>query len=93
MSSCVYFIEDFNSNIKIGYTSNIKVRAASLQTGNAEKYRCIIFVEVDNPKELERDLHKKLAQYRIQGEWFNCDMLPISIELRKLGLLNQLDMI
>lgn len=68
----VYFISS-DDKIKIGYTKNIKRRLKQLQTSNSSQLILLGYIEGD--KNVEKQLHKRFAQYRIRenGEWFNCN--------------------
>lgn len=67
--SYVYAIRAIGTNrIKIGTTTNLKGRTSGVQTG------CPFPVEViatwEGDRQFETALHRELAEYRAQGEWF-----------------------
>lgn len=66
----IYFIQaGKHGQIKIGYTdSNPVDRLRSLQVGNPLKLRLVGVV--DGTKQAEKDLHHRLREYRVNGEWF-----------------------
>ncbi len=66
----VYFIQaDENGPIKIGFTSDDPLRRLNqLQTGNASALRLVGAIRA--ARALERELHIALAEWRMQGEWF-----------------------
>jgi hypothetical protein len=64
---CVYFIEG-SGLIKIGYTENLRIRLASLQTGSPVKLNLLASIPGDKLKETE--LHTRFAADRRHGEWF-----------------------
>lgn len=66
----VYFIQaDENGPIKIGFTSDDpKRRLNQLQTGNAATLRLLGSIRADISR--ERQFHSDLAEWRLQGEWF-----------------------
>lgn len=66
----VYFIQaDDNGPIKIGFTADDpKRRLAALQTGNASALKLLGAIKA--PPARERQFHTDLAQFRLQGEWF-----------------------
>jgi len=68
----IYFIQsDLKNSIKIGYTAgNPEVRRKSLQTANPHQLK--IIATMPGKPEYEKDLHKRFAQYRLNGEWFEC---------------------
>lgn len=65
----IYFIRRGEDGpVKIGFTTNLDKRLASLQGGNAEKLTVIR--TMDGDKETERVLHGYFADQRLHGEWF-----------------------
>ena len=64
--------------IKVGLTSNIDGRMASLQTGSAHKLTPVHWLPVptrDIAADLESMWHQTFAENRMSGEWFNVDPL------------------
>ena len=70
----VYFIYD-NSNIKIGFTKNIKKRMKELQTSNSNKLMLLGYINGDINK--EQFLHNQFKNYQILNEWFKPDQALI----------------
>lgn len=66
--SFVYFIE-CGGFVKIGVAVNVEKRLASLQTGNPAPLT--LLVAISGNEKMERELHKRFAVDRVQGEWFN----------------------
>jgi len=66
----LYIIQCKNDYYKIGYTSDIKGRMASMKTSNPFRLRLIYSVKMALAEELEKDLHREYSQYNIRGEWF-----------------------
>lgn len=65
----VYFVYCPHSDaVKIGFTSNVKNRIASLQTGSASEL--ILIGSISTFPCYEKTLHKKHEQFHIRGEWF-----------------------
>ena len=65
--TCVYFIQAISGGpIKIGVTTNIVRRVKALQTHEPLR----VLATVQGEEALERDLHKRFASYRKEGEWF-----------------------
>jgi uncharacterized protein YozE (UPF0346 family) len=66
----IYFIQsELKNTIKIGYTAgNPEDRRKSLQTAHSHKLK--IIATMPGTLEHEKDLHKRFAQYRLSGEWF-----------------------
>lgn len=63
----IYFIEllDF---IKIGYTENVSMRLAQMQT--AVPIDLKLLLDIPGDKTLEEIIHFKFAPIRVRGEWF-----------------------
>ena len=65
----IYFIQQGNGgSIKIGISSNIEKRLASLQTGSP--YKLKVLLTIKGSEKLEKEIHSKFAEYRLSGEWF-----------------------
>ena len=74
----VYFIQaGFHGPIKIGVAHDIEQRMASLQTAHWQKLR--LLGTTPGGFALERDLHRKFAEQRLNGEWF--DLSPADLPL------------
>ena len=59
------------TQIKIGYSGNVKRRLKQLNTGSADKlYILCTFI---GGRELEQEIHIKFGYNRINGEWFKVD--------------------
>lgn len=69
----VYYIRDTRTNyIKIGRTDgDPEDRLSCLQVGNPSELIIVKLIECDDSIALERELHKKYAEFHIRGEWFN----------------------
>jgi hypothetical protein len=66
----IYFIQQEQTNmVKIGFTSNVKKRLATLQTASAYPLRLLGYCV--GGRELEARIHEELALSRVAGEWFN----------------------
>ena len=64
----VYFVQDEDGFIKIGYSENVKKRLAHLQTSSRQKLSLIGSVNGD--KNLESLFHRVFRDERVRGEWF-----------------------
>lgn len=64
----VYFIQCDGGPIKIGVALNVTDRLQTLQCGSPVKLRVIGCLA--GGYELEAKLHRRLAAYRLHGEWF-----------------------
>lgn len=72
MGGVVYFIRDGERAFKIGYTSDVEHRLASLRTITGKDL--ILDGHVNGDRQFERHLHGLLFDIRIKGEWFSfCD--------------------
>lgn len=73
----VYFIAEipFNGNVKIGRSKNIPRRRRQLQSGNPNKLVVLCHIPTNNAPALEKQLHRKFAEYHIRGEWY-CLSIP-----------------
>ena len=68
----VYFIgspSQPSSPIKIGFTTDLKKRLKSLQTGSPNKLEVLAVVEAGGAQ--ERAYHEQFAAHRLNGEWFD----------------------
>lgn len=69
--TAVYFVRMRETgHIKVGIARNTQKRLDTLQTGNPEKLDLLAFTVVVKGRPLEREIHRKLAPYRLSGEWF-----------------------
>jgi hypothetical protein len=66
-TTCVYFIEAAGL-VKIGYTQDLRMRMAGLQTGSPARLTLLATIPGDKSKEAE--LHIRFASDRKHGEWF-----------------------
>lgn len=65
--SVVYFLRA-GGRIKVGRTSDLKGRMATLQTGSA--YRISLMLSFSGGAVEEQILHRALKPWRLHGEWF-----------------------
>lgn len=64
----VYFLRAGNV-VKIGHSTNLRSRFKSLKTGIAEDARVVKIMP--GGRNREREFHKRFAEYRLRGEWFD----------------------
>ena len=64
----VYFLRAGNV-VKIGHSTNLRSRFKSLKTGIAEDARVV--KALPGGRNREREFHKRFAEYRLRGEWFD----------------------
>lgn len=75
----VYFAA-IDGKIKIGISKNAIARVVQINRSHATPLSLIGAVEGDH--ELERTMHKRLAAYRISGEWFrDCAEVRAAIQV------------
>lgn len=67
IQSFIYFARAGNK-VKIGISKNPKQRLGGIRTGNSSKVRIYYVTPGDSRK--ERDLHRRFAEHRVNGEWF-----------------------
>lgn len=85
----VYFVKAGNE-AKIGFTTNPRGRLHSIQTGCAHPAKMVKVVPGTPAK--EREFHRRFAEYRLTGEWFDlrgrlakyleCDNKPVEFPPR-----------
>lgn len=78
--SVVYFVSS-GPSIKIGTSTNLRSRFASLQTSSGDKLTLIS--TIPGGIELEQEIHRDLKQYRQRGEWF-LDCKEVRLAINKL---------
>lgn len=68
----VYLVRAGESQYKIGVASNIVNRVKALQTSNGNKIELVTSRLVDNPGEVEKQIHQSLKAVKLNGgrEWF-----------------------
>jgi hypothetical protein len=75
----IYFIRGAGA-IKIGFASSLVRRMASLQTGSPVTLEVI--ASFKGTMAQERQIHAALAEYRLQGEWFQDTTAVVSAAKR-----------
>ena len=83
------YILKVKNRYKIGITKNLEKRLRELQTGNPDEIMLVCANFIPNASELEANLHRELAHYRIRGEWFQLpdEELEKAIEIVETGEL------
>lgn len=65
----VYVVrESSGTYVKIGWGTNVPKRIAELQVGNPRPLTLLAAFEAS--RDVEKDLHHQLREYRYRGEWF-----------------------
>ncbi len=66
----VYFVQGVDGGpIKIGWTTSIKLRFSSLQTGSPVRLRVIALIQ-GVERVVQSELHDIFEEFRLHGEWF-----------------------
>lgn len=65
----VYFIQDQDGFIKIGFAIDVKSRLKTLQTGSRQELRLVASIPGDERS--EHELHRRFHRGHVRGEWFN----------------------
>jgi hypothetical protein len=74
---CVYIIQEQGKGyVKIGFAKYFPDRLASLKTDNPHDLKIIAVIQ-DCIMQDELDLHKKYAEYRVRGEWYEAALLRV----------------
>lgn len=81
LKSYVYFIQSTNKLVKIGVTNNLSARLKQLQTGSPGKLKLLGSIKTNDPYKLEKRLHNKYKNMRVNGEWFNVNEMQVEDEL------------
>jgi len=72
-SGYVYCIGESKGHYKIGLTKSSPVkRLKELQTSNPKILGLMFSIQHESYKLIEKQIHNKLKQYRVCGEWFDC---------------------
>jgi hypothetical protein len=74
----VYFIKPKNVvDIKIGFSKNINSRISTYRTNYSCPIILVGYIFCSDYKLLEKDIHEKLKDYRVSGEWFSSNINDI----------------
>lgn len=68
---CDVYIIKCGTHVKIGKATDTTKRIASLQAANPADLEVVAILTEGDGHKLERELHKRFAQHRFRGEWFN----------------------
>jgi|WetSurMetagenome_2_1015567.scaffolds.fasta_scaffold03415_12 hypothetical protein len=72
----IYFVSNSQEEIKIGCTTDLKIRLENLQVGNPEKLKIIYTIPLeDDNTTFEHHIHLVCSMYHIKGEWFKKEVL------------------
>lgn len=80
----VYAVQDESGMIKIGRSINPETRINCIRTQSGKNISQVyISPSCTNYEAKERALHKKFAQYRQSGEWFNVAMCDVVTAIKE----------
>lgn len=66
--SLIYFIGTDDGPVKIGFTTNLPKRLKALQTASSRPL--VVRLKLPGDRECEKTLHRRFAEFRLEGEWF-----------------------
>lgn len=88
----VYFVQcddGMQRPVKIGIALDIKTRIGEMQVGSPHPIR--LLASFVGAREVEQQLHRVLAEHRIQGEWFRpCPEIDILVALARESRLKNI---
>ena len=90
--SCVYFIKHRNiDGIKIGYSSKNtpEDRIAAMQTASPNGIISVGHIITKDAHNLEKKLHDKYKNVRLNGEWFDISLEEVNHIMNKFTYNNQ----
>lgn len=70
---------------KIGVSRDVESRLRSIATASPFPVSLVYAEQSPDPYGLERDIHQRLADHRVHGEWFELDTLTLSDVLAMMG--------
>jgi hypothetical protein len=74
----VYVIYNHTNHcVKVGYTVNLNSRFSQIQLSTADKLTLLF--TLSGGVEIESEIHKLLAKYRLRGEWFAYNQEVLSL--------------
>jgi hypothetical protein len=69
----ILHIDGFNY-YKVGISQNVPSRKKAIQTLVPFDIETIRVINVEGYRNIEKEIHNELNEYRYKGEWFNCDI-------------------
>ena len=79
----VYLLKYDKDNFKIGFSADPEVRQAEWGTKLPKKPQLIHTIATDDPPGIEDYWHKRFAEKRVRGEWFNLSVKDVSAFKRR----------
>ena len=91
MRGYVYFVES-QGLVKIGRTNSLRSRLTTLQMGSPSRLRLIDYIIYNDHLSAEKEWHRRLARYRVRGEWFRIppEELSNAIEAERQRIIAEL---
>lgn len=68
----IVYVVGYGRYVKIGRTKGLRERIKKMQTSAPEKI--VVYAVFDGGADLERALHERFEDYRLNGEWFSRDL-------------------
>lgn len=84
-SELIYFVQAETGQIKVGLALDVERRLAQIRTMSPVPIRLLAIVEGGRAQ--EHQYHKRFADHRLHGEWFNPHP-DILAEIKRLGALS-----
>lgn len=82
----VYFLQNDKSNIKIGYTKDVKKRKKELETGNDHELKLLAYIP-EAEQHFEHHLHGICNRFHIEREWYNNEVMDHLTSIEPIGKL------
>lgn len=83
----VYVIRGSENRTKIGIATHLERRVRDLQRASSDHLKVVASVRLDNPRQVEKLLHRRYRHKRLHGEWF--DLSDDEVEEIKKMLASQ----
>lgn len=83
----VYILRAGESHYKVGVATSVKKRLSGLQTSNPVKVDIVSAKLLDDAYAVEGQLHARLKEWNVSGEWFSLQpmqVIDLLIELNRL---------
>jgi DNA segregation ATPase FtsK/SpoIIIE-like protein len=82
----VYLLRAGDNHYKVGVAKSVKSRVAGIQTSNPTKIHIVSTKLLEDAYATERELHARLKQWNVSGEWFELEprqVIDLLIEIAK----------
>lgn len=77
-SGFVYLLRAIGTpRFKIGLSNRVELRASTIARQNSYPVEIVHVIPVSNTKKLEALLHRRYADYRVHGEWFELPLIAV----------------